>query len=423
MRRILLLQLLLITRFFVFAQKDCRSAEYRQQLINSSPQITAKIAALEAFIQDYHKSKSTTTLGDNGGETSIPTVISIPVVVHIVYNTASQNISDVQVRSQIDVLNKDYSRQNADTNYTPAVFRQFAANCGLHFELAKVDTLGYATTGIVRKHTGIVAFAIDDKIKSSASGGDDAWDKDRYLNIWVGNLSSGMLGYSSVPGGPKETDGVVILFSAFGNGGTAAAPFNKGRTTTHEIGHWLNLIHTWGDAQCGDDHVADTPPQQAASRGCPSGVVITCNNAPYGNMYSNYMDFTDDECMNLFTYGQHERMQAMFVPGGERFAMLSSNALTAIPLVGTDTLTIPTDVSRSIGVYPNPATDFVNIQLNDDTDLGSTLEIYNQVGQRVMSTIVTGTLMRLNVSPLGKGMYYLKIRDSRNKQTVKLVKM
>ncbi len=423
MRRVLLLSLLLITQFFVFAQKDCRTAEYRQQLINNNPQMTAKIAAIEAFTQELQKSRRTVTNGNTTGAT-IPSVITIPVVVHIVYNSPAQNISDAQVLSQIDVLNKDYARQNADTNNTPVVFRQFAANCGFRFELARVDTMGYATTGIVRKHTAITAFTIDDKIKFSSMGGDDGWDKDRYLNMWVGNLSAGILGYSSVVGGPKENDGVVVLYSAFGVGGSAVAPFNKGRTATHEIGHWLNLIHTWGDADCGDDHVADTPPQATADRGCPSGVLVSCNNAPYGDMYTNYMDFTNDDCMNIFTTGQSERMQALFAPGGERYAILSSNVLTATPLNPPDSLSIPTDiVNQRMSVYPNPATSLVFVQLNEDTDIGSTLEMYNQVGQRVMTTTVTGLQMQLNVSALGKGIYYIKIRDSKTGGIAKLVKL
>ncbi|MBS1934750.1 MAG: zinc metalloprotease, partial [Bacteroidetes bacterium] len=259
MKRVLILPLLIFTCVTVLAQNECRTAEYRQQLINKSPELISKIASIEAFTQNLQKAKSTTINGSSSSVNQVPTVITIPVVVHVVYNTAQQNISDQQIASQINVLNQDYNRLNPDTNNTPAVFRQYAANCGIHFELAKVDTSGYATTGIVRRHTNIIAFTIDDRIKSSAQGGDDAWDRDRYLNIWVGNLNSGVLGYSSVAGGPKEDDGVVVMYNAFGVNGSAAAPFNKGRTATHEIGHWLNLIHTWGDANCGDDKVTDTP--------------------------------------------------------------------------------------------------------------------------------------------------------------------
>jgi pregnancy-associated plasma protein-A/type IX secretion system substrate protein len=423
MKRSLLIQVLLLTQIIVYAQKDCRSAEYRQEAINKSPQLIAKIAEIEAFTQNLQKRKTVITNGESPATISTPQVINIPVVVHIVYNSSAQNITDAQVQSQIDVLNKDYARQNADTNNTPLVFRPVAANCGFHFELAKVDTLGYATSGIVRKRTSILAFNIDDRIKSSAMGGDDAWNKDQYLNIWVGNLTGGILGYSSVVGGAKEDDGVVILYNAFGVGGSAASPFDKGRTATHEIGHWLNLIHTWGDADCGDDHVDDTPPQQTADRGCPNGILISCNNAPNGDMYTNYMDFTNDNCMNLFTNGQRDRMLALFAPGGERYAMLSSTALTATPLTGTVSTTTTEPINQQITVYPNPATSMVSVQFTDDAIIGSNLEVYNQVGQKVITAQVNELLMQVNVSSLGKGMYYIKIGDGKTKSITKLIKM
>jgi len=253
-------------------------------------------------------------------------------------------------------------------------------------------------------------------------GGDDAWDKDRYLNIWVGNLIDGILGYSTVVGCAAANDGVVVLYTAFGTGGTALAPYNKGRTTTHEIGHWLNLIHTWGDADCGDDHVADTPPQQAADYGCPSGIILSCNNAPVGNMYQNYMDFTNDACMNLFTNGQQSRMLALFQPGGERFAILSSTALTATALPSPITSLAET-TDNGIYVYPNPSAGMITVQLGNNINIGSSLEIYNQVGQRVVSTVVNQPQFQLNISSLGKGVYYVQVNDGKSKVMTKLLKL
>jgi hypothetical protein len=392
-------------------------------MINNTPGLTAKIAEIEAFTQAVQKSKSTITNGAGSALNQGSSIITIPVVVHIIYNSPAENISDQQVQSQIEVLNNDYTRQNADTNNTPLVFRPYAANCGFQFALAKVDTLGFATTGIVRKQTGIVAFNINDDIKFSSTGGDDGWDKDRYLNIWVGNLTSGILGYSSVVGGPKENDGVVVLYSAFGAGGSAVSPFNKGRTTTHEIGHWLNLIHTWGDAQCGDDHVADTPPQETADYGCPNGVYISCNNAPNGDMYTNYMDFTNDDCMNIFTNGQNARMQPLFEPGGERFAILSSTALTAVPLESPANATANPGSGQQLSVYPNPATSMVSVEFAREVDMGTPLEIYNQVGQKVLSVIVNQEVTQLNVSSLAKGVYFIKITGGKNRMVAKLIKM
>jgi hypothetical protein len=188
----------------------------------------------------------------------------IPVVVHVVYETNDQNISDEQVKSQIDVLNADYRQKNADSGLVPSVFQLVMADARIEFSLATTDPGGNPTNGITRTQTTTNSFSDDDAVKSAATGGADAWPDDSYLNIWVCNLGGGLLGYAQFPGGPAATDGVVILHSAFGTVGTATAPFHLGRTATHEIGHWLNLRHIFGDdgGGCwGDDFVSDTPNQ------------------------------------------------------------------------------------------------------------------------------------------------------------------
>ncbi len=170
----------------------------------------------------------------------------------------------------------------------------------------------------MRKATSVRAFSIDESIRSSASGGSDPWDAASYLNIWVAPLTRGLVGYASPPGIRKELDGIVIAFNAFGTNGSAYAPYNKGRTTTHEIGHWLGLRHIWGDADCGNDYIDDTPPQSSSTNGCPSGVISTCDNGPNGNMYMNFMDFTDDACISMFTRGQSAVMRSLFEEGSAR---------------------------------------------------------------------------------------------------------
>ncbi len=402
----------------LFAQNICRTTEYRQQLLLNHPELASKIAAVETFTKNFQKGNGYTTLGFNPASDGSG-IITIPVVVHILYNSAQQNITDAQVQSQIDILNQDYRRLNADTVNTPLVFHDAAADCGFQFRLAKVDPNGYATTGIIHKKTNIQSFGVEDAIKFSAQGGDDGWDKDSYLNIWVGSLNGAILGYSSVVGGPKENDGVVVLYTAFGTGGTSVAPYNKGRTTTHEIGHWLNLIHTWGDADCGDDQVADTPPQQTSDMGCPSGTIISCTNSPLGNMYQNYMDFTNDACMNLFTNGQKSRMLALFQPGGERYAILSSTALTATPLQNP----VSEPIITSISIYPNPSVDNITIQLSDDIAIGSQLEIYNGFGQKTATIIVKQSQFQMNISSFGKGVYFIKAINGNSKTMAKLVKL
>jgi hypothetical protein len=244
-------------------------------------------------------------------------VTTIPVVVHIVHNTDEQNISDAQIASQIDVLNRDFGMKNTDAAQTPAPFKPFVANPLIEFQLATADPDGNPTNGITRTRTTVAGFPPDDSVKSAATGGADAWPTDRYLNIWVCDLGSGLLGYAQFPGMPPETDGVVILYSAFGTIGTATAPFNLGRTATHEIGHWLNLFHIWGDDDgpgedpcSGDDGIFDTPGQGTRSTGMPTFPQISCGNGPNGDMFMNYMDYTDDAGMFMFTHGQVSRMHA-----------------------------------------------------------------------------------------------------------------
>jgi Pregnancy-associated plasma protein-A len=243
-------------------------------------------------------------------------ITTVPVVVHVVYNASrpEQNISEAQIRSQIDVLNRDFRKQNPDIASIPAPFQSLADDARIEFVLASTDPNGNPTNGIIRTVTNAAGFGADDQVKSAATGGVDPWPTDRYLNIWVCLLTGGLLGYAQFPGGPAATDGVVITHTGFGTTGTAAAPFNLGRTTTHEIGHWLNLRHIWGDDGngCnGSDFVDDTPNQAGPNSGQPSFPRVTCNNGPNGDMFMNYMDYTDDAGMFMFTTGQVVRMQSV----------------------------------------------------------------------------------------------------------------
>ena len=236
----------------------------------------------------------------------------IPVVVHVVYNAKSENISASQIKSQITILNKDFHAKNPDKSKVPGVWKGLAADAGIKFVLASKDPNGKPTKGITRTKTTRTSFGTGDTVKSTASGGIDPWPTDKYLNIWVCTLAGGLLGYAQFPGGPPETDGVVILNTAFGTKGTAAAPFNLGRTTTHEIGHWLNLRHIWGDTEdcSGTDFVADTPNAEGPNYGKPAFPHISCNNGPNGDMFMNYMDYVDDDSMFMFTTQQVARMAA-----------------------------------------------------------------------------------------------------------------
>jgi hypothetical protein len=239
-------------------------------------------------------------------------ITTIPVVVHVVYRTAAENISVSQIRSQIRVLNQDFRATNPDRTSVPSVWAGLVSDSRIQFALATRDPRGKPTTGITRTRTTQLSFGADDTVKFAASGGVNAWPTKKYLNIWVCTLGGGLLGYAQFPGGPARTDGVVILNTAFGTTGSATAPFNRGRTTTHEVGHWLNLRHIWGDTEdcSGSDFVADTPNAAGPNYGTPTFPSITCGNGPNGDMFVNYMDYVDDNAMFMFTTGQVARMQA-----------------------------------------------------------------------------------------------------------------
>lgn len=242
--------------------------------------------------------------------------IVIPVVFHILYSNASQNIPDPQILSQLSVLNEDFGRTNADTSNTPLAFQSVAANTGIQFCLAQRDPNGNPTTGIERRSTTVASFGFNDAMKSFSTGGLNAWDVSKYLNIWVCNIGGGILGYGEFPAGAfSNTYGLVIQYDACGNLGTAAPPYDLGRTSTHEIGHCLDLSHIWGDdnGSCtGSDGIGDTPNSASEMYGCPSYPhTDACSPANPGIMFMNYMDYTDDACMNMFTQGQAVKMLAV----------------------------------------------------------------------------------------------------------------
>lgn len=253
--------------------------------------------------------------------------VIIPVVVHVLWNTPNENISDAQVFSQLVVLNDDFRARNPDKINVPDAFAPVVADTNIEFVLATTDPDGQPTNGITRTRTQRTSFLTDDAMKFTARGGVDAWPTDRYLNVWVCDLGDGLLGYAQFPGGPAETDGVVILHTAFGTEGTAQAPFNLGRTTTHEVGHWLNLFHIWGDSNdcSGSDLVDDTPPAQLPNFGQPSFPHVSCNNGPNGDMFMNYMDYVDDAAMFMFSQGQAARMEAALADTRSGFRTLAIN--------------------------------------------------------------------------------------------------
>ncbi len=228
-------------------------------------------------------------------------IVTIKTVVNVVYKTAEENVSTAQINSQIRALNKDFRATNTDKSKTPAPWTGLVSDSRIQFKVVKVT----------RTKTTEEDFTHDDGVKKASTGGIAPFSPKTHLNIWVCALRDSLLGYAQFPGGPQATDGVVINSQAFGTSGTAQSPFHLGRTATHEIGYYFNLRHIWADTpDCGgSDNVADTPNCAGPNTGMPSFPHITCNNGPNGDMFVNYMDYTDDPGMFMFTTQQVLRMR------------------------------------------------------------------------------------------------------------------
>lgn len=418
MKKALLAGVLLASTSLMFGQAvdtRCGVHSYLNDLQTYFPEEYAGIKA-----EAEKRQTVTTTYRTDGG------VYTIPVVVHIVYSTDAQNIDDEFVYSQLDVLNADYRRLNADAIETPAAFADLAADVMIEFCLAQQDPDGVITTGITRTETDISSWNLfvspgaenyADNVKSSVKGGEDPWPRTDYLNIWVCNLGGGLLGYAMPPGGPSGKDGVVIGYKYFGDDSPGGV-YDKGRTATHEIGHWLGMAHIWGDddfdaePQCnGSDDMADTPNQEDATYGAPSFPFLDdCAPASPGIMFMNYMDYVDDGSMNMFTEDQAAEMRNIMETTRE--SILSSQG--CVP--GVDGIN---DVLKGqliqLSVYPNPSSDIFVFEMKNFKNADMTVEVYNFSGElvdRVQLINNNGTATAtFDASMLAAGTYMVKASD------------
>jgi hypothetical protein len=408
--RIFLLCIVFTANLTVCAQRECVSYSYNEA-IRTTDMLQAKtIGAAENFINTHTRPVNSNAVTEREMGAASGIVIRIPVVVHVLYNNASENISDDQIRSQIDALNRDFRRLNADTVNTPGRFRYIAADVAIEFALATADPYGAPTNGITRKYTNVTEWTSDDKIKFSSQGGTNAWDSKSYLNIWVGNMRR-LLGYSSAPGAAADRDGIVLNISVAGTV-NVSSPYQMGRTAVHEAGHWLGLKHIWGDTYCGDDYIDDTPPQGNFTPGCPSGFRSSCSNGAVGDMYMNYMDFTYDACTNLFTTGQRDRMRAGFADGGPRQSLTNSKGLnkpwsSVRQQEENENIILP-----GINLYPNPAATSITVDAAEW--VGKNIRIINMNGIVVMNTKITSKTQVIPLTGLAPG-NYLMVADTGNK--------
>ena len=334
--------------------RRCGTMELHRLRLTVDREYAERRRATEAAATEYERAAGRGASGRGA-------IIRIPVVVHVIYNSTTENISDTQIHNQIDVLNTDFRLLNSITDLTTD-FSPVAADARIEFGLAVRDPQCNPTTGITRTFTSQTSWPdFSDAMKSAATGGHDPWPSDRYLNIWTIANGGSFIGWAEFPGGPANIDGVVIRHGVFGTGGTvpATSAFNGGRTATHEIGHWLNLIHIWGDEDgcVNSDNVADTPNQADANFGCPTHPSPSCGNA--GDMFQNYMDYSDDGCYRLFTVGQVDRMRAAL--NTARTGILGSAGLVPPPSGGGVADLWIRDTADDVGTEPNPTTDVMYI--------------------------------------------------------------
>jgi len=375
-------------------QRSCGTMEHHAMLLQNDPGLAQRVQQIENEMQDWIA---------NHYNPAERVVYTIPVVFHVVYANATENIPDQRMIDQLQVLNEDFRKLNADAGNVPSGWQSIAADCEINFCMATQDPNGNATNGITRTSTSTSSFNTNDNVKFNSSGGKDAWPAADYLNIWVCDLGPSLLGYAQFPGGPANTDGVVLNYRYTGTTG-AQAPFNKGRTATHEVGHWLNLFHIWGDdgGSCsGSDLVSDTPNQADATGGCFSpGQVLTdgCATSSPGYMWQNYMDYTDDACMYMFTNGQKTRVQACMA--GTRNSLASSQGCAGSTVAndgGINAIITPTGTLCSTTFTPVVtlrnfgAANLTSITINYRIDAGP-IQNYSWTGNLASMSNVNVTL-------------------------------
>ncbi|WP_051289251.1 M43 family zinc metalloprotease [Chryseobacterium daeguense] len=392
----------------VFAQRTCGAEQKRKDFYAKHPEALARRADLQNYLS-----------GKNNITTTKKTVITIPIVVHVLYRNATENISDAQIASQITVLNQDYRKLNADFNtVVPDAFKPNGADLEIMFCMATKDPAGNPTNGIERKAVPANFNYTDNYYTVSGLA---AWDTTKYLNIWIGN-PEGALGFAS---GPEEAgqpdDGMVIGYYCYGTTGAVNSTNNKGRTATHEIGHYFGLQHIWGedDSVCGapdnTDYCADTPATNHAYYGSPTfpNNQYTCVNSAIGAMFMNYMDYVDDAYMAMFTNDQKTIVQNALA--GPRASLLNSNGCSTV--LGID----EAEKSNAINVFPNPTAQYISIasplvKINE-------VEIYNAEGRLVKNAFIKNETDKIDVKDFQNGVYFIRTyADKRFVKSMKFIK-
>ena len=394
--------------------QHCAADLFLQMRLSANPYLQEQQAAIDARIQQWIDNK---TLRPRA-------VVTIPVVVHVVWREAIENISDEQVQSQIEVLNRDFRARNPEIATVPAIFRPVIADVEIEFCLAMTAPDGSLTTGITRRQTEVTQIGSRflqgrRAICYTDLGGQDAWDTEHYLNIWIGKSTPLFIGEASFPGmDPPGEDGVRIDPVYFGTTGTVLPPYHLGRTVTHEIGHYFNLLHPWGmrfdSASCDqDDGINDTPRQSSTFRGeCPVHPQIFCGTA---SMFMNFMNYTDDACMAMFTNGQKMRMLAAL----QLFRSGLMDAAGCQPPVSSQSAA---PIAQAIRLSQNPVHRALQLQSAKTFSNPLRVRLLNVQGQELFSGVwQTGAIWNLDVSRFPAGLYVVVIQDREAIHTEKVV--
>lgn len=389
MKRLLIIAIGFLASGMASAQDICGTVQQTRLEEERDPYYAQNMRSLDSLAAAFDRHEVGMTDRDGFKE------ITIPVVVHILYRDEALNISNAQVHSQIEVLNREFRFEHPDRGKIPEVWKDLGQDAKIRFQLADRDPEGNFTNGITRTLTDVENIGSEDVYHLPHRGGVAPWNRAFYMNIWVCELKGNTLGFALLPGAQmSDRDGIVISFEAFGTMGTARAPYNKGRTMVHEVGHYLGLRHPWGsddDVSCGDtDYIDDTPAQKKENFGCQTFPSITCGNGPNGDMFMNFMDYSNDTCSLLFTKRQIEFMQLVLKTN--RRAMFYSDGVTGITEHEAD----------QMKVFPNPSAGRVSVIL---TDRSHDVVVVDMIGKEVHRQSATAQQTDLELSHLPSGVY------------------
>lgn len=460
MKKITLFLCLGLAGFSALAQNTPNVFGRKVQSINPKTRIVRCVSSeYESFLQEKDEKRATTQefeewlapkteaikskLIAKRGIEGTNAVITIPVVVHVIHSGqnvgSGMNISNARVLSQITVLNQDFRKMLGTPGYNT---NPVGADVEIQFCMAQVDPSGNPTTGIDRVNLGVSEW--DENSIETILKPETIWDSSKYYNIWVCQFGldlDGVLGYAQFPGssglqglqGPytANTDGVIIDWRAFGSsdfagaGGTYYPGINKGRTTTHETGHFLGLRHIWGDGGsrqfgqivCGPtDYCNDTPQAGWENYDC-ADTYDSCPSSPGNDMTENYMDYSNDICMNIFTADQKARMMAVMQNSPRRRSLGTSTACQ--PPLSNPAF----ELLQGIKLYPNPASDVLNIAVSDSSKTPDSYTIYNSLGQVIkQATTVSEGNLKVDTSNYATGIYMIRFTKGNETKTLQFVK-